>query len=371
MGFIGYQILNMRRIKGNMEPSTGKKFTILDENKVGQIFKSNYVDEYDSLAKKFKFINDLDSLKHRYDRYNLYQFWDKNHLIGMCSMASMNSVILNVILKYFPEFDQNSSFFTNLLDYHPLFIDFVTVNDTNVLFNIKNIIKDNNYIIWLDKNCNYDQILFDSSMQKIETTFFIFLCKYSNKMPQKFNFTLDTPAQNITLVNDFILFNSSSVDDYIYKFGLVQFNEINLLFTEYNKFVTSFYHYPGRYPNFNVLLMVDSSNIVGILCYYNLNTSPRVVLNIFKNDYSFNVNVSKYNPIYLFNFIVHPNYRGKGKGTTIFNKLTELNSGRSFVLSVDKNNSGAIRLYHKLEFITIPDNLLKNNNKFSIMIKKN
>lgn len=371
LGFISYQIINVHKIDGGEESKIEKKYTVLDEYEIGQIYKSNYVYEFDSLLKNFKFINDLDSLKHRYKRYNLYLFWDNKRLIGMCSMTPTNNIILNVILKYFPEFDQKSSFFTNLLKYQPLFIDFVTVSDIKVLSIIKDIIGENNYIIWLDKNCNYDQILIDSSTEKIEISFFIFLCKYSKKMPRENIFNPDKIDQDIQYVDDYILFNSNSVDDYIYKFGLVQFNELNLIFTDYNKFFTSFYYYTTRYYKFKTMLMTDSSNTVGLLCYYNLNESPDIIASFFINKADFDNIISTCNPIYIFNFRVHSNYQRQGRGTKMFNKLQELNPGRSFVLSVDKVNTDAIRLYQKLEFITISNRLLLNNNKFDIMIKKN
>lgn len=344
-----------------------KNYSILDKNQAQKIFTSSYVNEYDSLLKKFNFITDLDSIEHRYDNYQIYQFWDETQkLVGICTMAQMSEQTLNVILHYFPEFNKSSEFYNNLITYQPVFIDFISVRDGSVFPIIKEVIQEragNNYIIWLDK-CNeeYKSILQDH--YEIDTEFFIFFTNFNQKNTK--NIDVNFSIYSIQQQEDFIHFNSDQIDDFIYSFGLKKFNDLNQMFSEFKHFITTAYYFIKRYKNFNLIILMNSEEFIGVKLYFNLKNNQGIISKKFKSYNEFNDRILRYNPIYVFTFFIKPNYRGKGYSSRIFEILNNLNKNRSMVLSVEKDNSHAINVYKHFGFEIVP----VNNRDFYIMLKK-
>ena len=106
-------------------------------------------------------------------------------------------------------------------------------------------------------------------------------------------------------------------------------------------------------------LIYDKNMLIGLICSeYDENIQKMLSIKGWHKHSDMNC-VS--NGVYLYNFIINPNYRGRGVGTILINYLLDKfkkEGCRLIHLQVDINNKPGIRFFEKNKFIK---EILKNN----------
>ena len=363
-GLLYWSFLNKPRMPviGSAETAN---YIIIDQDQLNQIYKSDYIQDFDALQNKFNYLIDLYTIRHRYEKFHLYLFRDdKQKLIGLCIMAQMISMTLTDILVLLPEFDETSKFYKNLTKYQPLFIDFISFTDKIVLTKIKNVLQNEpNYIFWLDNTFKeYVPLINADDKDIINTKYFTFVTNFTQK--HKKIIDIEKPLlTKIEIVDNYIHFKSSQVYDFIYSFGLDNFNELNKLLKEIMIFPVTFYKLIKGYNMFDTVLLVKDNEYIGIINFLDLKNNDSPFYKSFSQAHDFEERVLWHDPIYIFTFHIKPKYHGYGYALKLFNIARNLVKGRFLIVSVNKLSKELISIYKNLGF----EDISVEHEKFRIM----